>query len=44
MRDYMMVPLASILRFDKVDKQNPGIFFGGESSYSLDIFTKDFRR
>lgn len=44
MRDYVMVPLASILRFDKVDKQNPGIFFGGESSYSLDIITKDFRR
>ncbi len=39
-----MIPLATIAKYEKVDRQNTHFMFGGENSYSVDIFTKDFRR
>eukprot|EP01116_Phalansterium_solitarium_P017227 TRINITY_DN4181_c1_g2_i1.p1 TRINITY_DN4181_c1_g2~~TRINITY_DN4181_c1_g2_i1.p1 ORF type:complete len:1134 (-),score=374.42 TRINITY_DN4181_c1_g2_i1:193-3594(-) len=38
------IPLAAIARFEKVDRQNNHFMFGGDTSYSIDIFAKDFRR
>ncbi|PRP80936.1 myotubularin-related protein 2-like [Planoprotostelium fungivorum] len=45
MRAEFSLPLATIARFEKVDRQNSSVFsFGGENFYALDIFAKDFRR
>lgn len=40
----ILVPLTTILRIEKVDRSNTHFMFGGENSYSVDIYTKDFRR
>jgi myotubularin-related protein 1/2 len=42
--EIVMIPFATIARFEKVDRQNTTFMFGGENSYSVDIYTKDFRR
>eukprot|EP01117_Protostelium_nocturnum_P010341 TRINITY_DN3718_c0_g1_i1.p1 TRINITY_DN3718_c0_g1~~TRINITY_DN3718_c0_g1_i1.p1 ORF type:complete len:928 (-),score=275.03 TRINITY_DN3718_c0_g1_i1:85-2868(-) len=45
MKAEVSLPLASIARFEKVDRQNSSVFsFGGENFYALDIFSKEFRR
>lgn len=41
--DVIMIPFTTIGRFDKVDRQNASFMFGGENSYSIDIFSKDIR-
>ena len=38
-----MLPLTTILKFEKVDRQNGTFMFGGDNSYAIDLFTKDFR-
>lgn len=37
------LPLVSISKFEKVDKQNSRFIFRGADVYSIDIFPKDFR-
>jgi hypothetical protein len=41
--DVIMIPFTMISKFDKVDRQNATFMFGGENSYSIDIFSKDIR-
>lgn len=39
-----LIPLTSIAKMEKVDRSNSHFMFGGELSYSLDIYSKEFRR
>jgi hypothetical protein len=44
--DIIIIPFASVARYEKVDRQFNGhfMFGGGENANALDIHSKDFRR